>query len=285
MTSPGVVYVDETVDMYRKIRLPKNWTIHYEPEWGSLQASMSWCFEQYPDASHYGWLADDTFPRTPGWDKLLEMSAGPWGLSYARDMWMSEGPIERWEFETGKNLSSGLCWGGELVRTVGWWAIPGVRQAGIDTAWCSIIEPLGLARYRHDIVVEHHNYRTGKRERDEGDSWDRGGDNYVERDIATVRKWMATGGYYQALVDISRAGPLEITDYGYRRAKYLLTDAYLTEAYKFGGPSARLEKLKAEYERVIDDRFVADRICAYANAESPRHAGRNYRVGVGADLP
>lgn len=209
MTSPGVLYVDETVNLYRDLRLPGNWTIHTEAEWGSLQASMTWVFERYPDASQYGWLADDTRPRTKRWDSKLEQAAGDWGLAYANDDWHSNTPIERSRLEQGHNLSSGLCWGGDLVRCVGWWALPGVRQAGIDTAWTELVRPLGLHRYQPDIVVEHLNWRTGKRPKDQGDSWQRAGDDYIERDIASRDAWVRSADYravLSRLVDRSGVG-------------------------------------------------------------------------------
>lgn len=189
MTSTGVLYVDETVDEYKRIRLPKNWLVHYEPEWRSLQGSMSWCFETFPGATQYGWLADDTRPRTRGWDKQIEQATGDWNLAYCKDLWYSENPGELEQLERGFNLSSGLCWGGALVRAAGWWALPGVKQAGIDTAWTEIVRPLQLHRYLPDVTVEHLNWRTGKRKMDAVDDWTRDGDNYIDRDIVARNEW------------------------------------------------------------------------------------------------
>jgi len=257
MTSPGVVYVDETVDEYRDIRLPKNWKIHYEPEWGSLQASLQWCFENYPDATHYGWLADDVRPRTPDWDKRLEAAAGDWYLSYARDLWFSESEGELLNLENGDNLSSGLCWGGDLVRTVGWWALPGVRQAFIDVAWCRIISPFGLQRYMHDVTVEHLNYKTGKREMDAVDDWSRNGDNYIERDIDMGWKWLGSSEFIDVMGRIfsapGRPGPSE-------RQMQLLTertiqnyrDGYVNDHWKPGMSAARLANFVRDFDRGAD---------------------------------
>jgi hypothetical protein len=60
VTSSATGSVTSRIDL----RLPKNWSIHYEEQWGSLQASLQWTLRQYPDATQYGWLADDTYPRT-----------------------------------------------------------------------------------------------------------------------------------------------------------------------------------------------------------------------------
>src|SRR5690606_20587427 len=167
MTSLGVLFVDTTVDEYAGIRLPPNWTVHYCPEGGSLTASMQWAFKEYPSERHYGWLADDVRPRTQGWDKLLEEAAGDWDFACANDLWLGGGTL----IQQGRDMTSGLCWGGELVRAVGWWGFPEVIQAGIDTAWVRIIAALGSYRYLPDVIVEHLNWRTGKRDKDDTDAW------------------------------------------------------------------------------------------------------------------
>lgn len=188
MTSQGVVYCDETP--YPNLHLPANWTMHHEPEWGSLQASLQWVFNTYPDATQYGWLADDTRPRTHGWDVALEEATGDWGLTYARDLWLSETPVELSNLQAGWNLSSGLCWGGDLVRAVGWWALPGVRQAGIDTAWTEIVRPLGLHSYIAAVTVEHLHYKAGKRPKDDVDEAD-----CIDADIAIRNLWVRSVEY------------------------------------------------------------------------------------------
>lgn len=232
MTSPGVVYVDETVDVYRKLRLPENWTIHYEPTWGSLQASMQWVYREYPNASQYGWLADDNIPLSDGWDKQLEKSAGDFCLSYANDLWLSETDPDH--LVKGTNLSSGLCWGGKLVRAVGWWALPGVRQAGIDTAWCALVSPFGLHRYRPDVVVEHRHYRTGKREHDQGDEWTRNGVPYVADDVALRDGWVWSPRFWETMEKIAAAA-----DIPEDRKKAAL---YRSESVNSLIPRARLER-------------------------------------------
>lgn len=248
MTSRGVVYVDETVDAYKGLRLPQNWVLHSEPEWGSLQASMQWVFNAFADAENYGWLADDTYPRTEGWDRVLEAAAGEFGFAHARDLWLSE--QHRPVLERGGDMSSGLCWGGELVRTVGWWALPGVRQAGIDTAWCAIIEPLRLCTYVHDVVVEHKNYRTGKRQRDRVDSWTRAGVDYVQRDIDTRNAWVASPDFAATLGRVADATLRFSGEY-----RELFVADYMREHFDVSRmPAARRYTVQAEAERLWDER-------------------------------
>lgn len=192
MGSPGVVYVDDDRKGYEKLTVPWNWQVHYGDTDGGLAASMQWCLTEFPAASQYGWLADDTVPRTVAWDRHLERAAGDWCVSYARDLWLSENQNDEQTLIGGWNYSSGVCWGGKLVREAGWWALPNVKQAGIDTAWAALTNGLGLSRYLPDVIVEHKNWRTGKRERDQTDDWVRDGDEYVRRDIRTSAQWQGS---------------------------------------------------------------------------------------------
>lgn len=266
MSSPGVVFVDydETADQYRKLRLPKNWTIQYGTEWGSLQASMQWCFRNYPAATQYGWLADDTYPRTEGWDRLLEHEASDWCVSYARDLWLSEQDSSLSSLEFGDDLSSGLCWGGELVRTVGWWALPGVVQGGIDTAWCAIIGALGLGRYRHDIIVEHKNYRTGKRERDSIDDWHRDGTDYIRNDILIRNEWAGSTGYRDILARVAEHAKVELSPVQLRKLRQIVRDSHANERWKPTQSAARLINVLERIDLDLDQ-LVADVLDPNAN--------------------
>lgn len=205
MTSQGVVFVDADDRSYDKLRVPANWIVQRSLKWVGLQGSMQWTLEAFPDATQYGWLADDTRPRTDGWDKRLEEAAGNWCLAYARDLWFSENPGELALLEDGRNLSSGLCWGGKLVRTVGWWALPGVMQAGIDTAWCDLVRGLDLHRYVPSVTVEHLNWRTGKRGMDDTDRWDRDGNNFIEQDLSVRNEWAWSGGFRRTFQRLAAA--------------------------------------------------------------------------------
>lgn len=263
MTSPGIVYVDETVEPYRRLKVPKNWRVHYATQWGSLQASMSYVFRKYPDASHYGWLADDTMPRTTGWDKWLEAAAGPMGFSHANDLWHADDPVYRHEYIRGDDMSTGLCWGGDLVRTVGWWALPGVRQAGIDTAWTAMLGPLGLTRYLHDVVVEHKHYRTGKRLKDAGDSWVRDGVDYVQADINTRDRWVCSREFIETVVRVATAAAATPDRTWLTNA---LVDARCADAWWPGMPSVRVANVRREMERTVEE-LITDVFRAHANAQ------------------
>lgn len=126
-----------------------------------LGPMMDRVFEQYPNELFYGWLADDTFPETFGWNLPLERAAGDWCLSYAAD-----GGYQNVEdLVAGSYFSSGLCWGGDLVRAAGSWSL-GFHSAYIDVAWAGITQPLHLHRYLADVRVRHDHWRMERRQRD-----------------------------------------------------------------------------------------------------------------------
>jgi hypothetical protein len=263
MTSPGVVYVDEDTGLYDKLRVPFNWRIHREPTWGSLQASMQWAYKQYPRATHYGWLADDTVPRTDGWDKELERTAGRYGFAHARDLWHSEDPIDEHEFIRGDDMSAGLCWAGDLVRTVGWWALPGVTQAGIDTAWTAMLGPLGLIRYRRDVIVEHKHYRTGKREIDAGDSWERDGHEYIKQDIWARDAWVMSDDFIDTITRISEVADIRPNWVWLHQS---LVNAKAASRFKLGMPGARLQAIIDHFDAEVKE-LVQKVQRSYADAQ------------------
>ncbi len=213
MRSHGVVWVDHDPNQhrYRSLKLPANWEMYLADKWGSIGASHAWIFDRYPNASHYGWLADDTFPRTRHWDRKLEEAADNGNISYARDLWLSEDDGERDSLIRGTNLSSGVCYGGDLVRAVGWLALPGLFQAGIDTTWVAICGKLRRMRYVEDVTVEHKHFRTGKR-KDEG--WSNLNLPHIDRDLILRDEWVASREYIETLERICHLCP-QRTDWTY----------------------------------------------------------------------
>ena len=147
-----------------------------------LGASMDHAFSWHPELEFYGWLADDTFPETAGWDRALSEAAGEWNLAYADDGgYLSLGSGSR----DGGELTSGLCWGGELVRAAGSWSL-GFDSAWLDMAWLELCRPLGLLRYVPEVTVRHDQWRTGRREKDE---LDEAAERAIERDRAKFYAW------------------------------------------------------------------------------------------------
>jgi hypothetical protein len=185
MTSEGVVYVDETADLYRTIRLPENWSIRRTTTLGSIAASMRYCQRRFPEATQYGWLADDMIPQTDGWDRLLEEAAGNWRVAYANDLGLAHDPAWAEWVRKGSLITCAPCWGAKLIRAVGWWAPPGMRQGGIDGAWDALLDDLGLGVYLDHVIVEHLSWQSGKRAKDGTDDLP-----HVQEDVALYHQWV-----------------------------------------------------------------------------------------------
>jgi hypothetical protein len=191
MTHRGVLWADG--DDYSGVRLPANWQLIQRHENLGIGSVMNALFKRFPAASHYGWLADDTLPRTPRFDQLLVTAAGGYGLAYAHDGGYRAIP-DNHNVLVGYELTAGLVWAGELLRAVGWWALPGLRQGYVDVVWCDIISRLGLARWTPWVTVEHMQWRVGKRQKD---WWDGQADSatspIVMADAVVYEQWKADG--------------------------------------------------------------------------------------------
>lgn len=198
MTSPGVLYIDgDERGEYADMAYPDNWTVHLAQHAG-LSAALRWCLATYSDEASYGWLADDMIPRTHGWDRALEQAAGRCGMSQAQDLWVA--PKLPAEVRLGEP-TAGQCWGGDLLRAVGWWALPGTFQAGTDAAWSILIQRLGRMHYLDEVTVEHRHWRTGKRERDmlDTDMVDYNGHEHTAVDLRKLRRWQRSPEFRHAL--------------------------------------------------------------------------------------
>jgi hypothetical protein len=191
MTQQGFLWADG--EDYSTVQLPDNWTLIQREQNRGIGRVMNAFYRQHPHASHYGWLADDTIPRTPQFDQLLTTSAGNYGLAYAHDGGYRAIPHNT-SILVGHELTAGLVWAGDLLRATGWWALPGLRQGYVDVVWCNLISQLGLARWTPWVLVEHMQWRIGKREKD---AWDQMADGnstpIVAADGVVYEKWKADG--------------------------------------------------------------------------------------------
>lgn len=190
MTSRGVVYVDgDEHGLYDELELPDNWDIHRADHAGLSQA-LRWCLATFPDEPHYGWLADDMQPRTYAWDRRLEQAAGDRCMSQANDLWVF--PVHPAAVASGQEPSAGQCWAGPLIRTVGWWALPGTVQAGTDVAWAQIIWRLRRMRFQDDVTVEHLHWRRGLRPHDQLDTdmHDANGHTHTAQDLKLLARFL-----------------------------------------------------------------------------------------------
>lgn len=142
---------DPLLEDYLTIDYPSNWQILYMDKdvWG-LSGRINQAFDMFGYESYYGLLGDDALPRTGGWDRELRESAGRSRIAYPNDL------LRKGELCTHPVI------GGDLVRRVGWLALPDVKALYIDTAWMYLGRLAGLLTYHPNVIVEHLHWSADK---------------------------------------------------------------------------------------------------------------------------
>ena len=180
MTSPGVLVVDGTSEDYRDVVLPQNVGFRVTGEHLEFAGVLRWIFQQYPHESFYGFICDDGLPRTQGWDKELEATAGDWHVSCANDLLHAPG---RWTYG---------ALGGELIRALGFFMPPGFIHLYTDNVWEYLDSWLKIMRYREDVVIEELHFSNGKAPFDATYERTYMGEAYGQKDRDTFEKWVAS---------------------------------------------------------------------------------------------
>jgi hypothetical protein len=157
-STPGMVIVNgyEGISQYARMKLPPNWQIIFSPVNLGLCGAMQLHFLNYSSEPFYGLICDDEYVFTPGWDKTLINAAGRFGIAHGNDGWQSE-----------TRLHTYATFGGDLIRTVGWWALPNLWHWFFDDIWELIAKDFELKRYCRDVKTEHKHYKSGKAEKDQ----------------------------------------------------------------------------------------------------------------------
>lgn len=151
--SQGVVWLDgDDYDKYSDIDLPGGWHFIIHARLDSVGALTNEFFRKFPDEPWYGLLGDDVIPRTQGWDRKLIDAAGNDGLSYGNDRLYAR--------------ASHPVVGGDLVRELGWLALPGCKRIYIDNALEEAARRRGKVAYLNNVIVEHMHWSNGKRTKD-----------------------------------------------------------------------------------------------------------------------
>lgn len=156
-TTPGIVIVQGTETDYSEVKavLPSDWKITTLPHNHGICGAMQWFFNHHPHEPFYGLVCDDEHVFTPGWDRTLIEAAGKNCISHGNDGWQSE-----------RRIHGYATWGGDLLRAVRWWAIPGLWHWYFDDVWERIAADLNLRRWCPEVKVEHKHYLAGKTEKD-----------------------------------------------------------------------------------------------------------------------
>lgn len=185
ISTPGRLIVQgrQQEDGYRQIQLPDDWEIDVLPENIGLCGALQKSFREFPSEGCYSVLADDEFVHTPGFDKRIMEAAGRWGIAHGNDGWRTD---QGWYHTLATH-------GGDLVRAVGWWALPGLWHAYFDNAWQEIGRDFGLRRYCRDVKTTHLNVDVDEKGGGTAE-WDdtyRKGRAPAAQDQARFQQWRA----------------------------------------------------------------------------------------------
>lgn len=145
---------DPRLNDYLGLECPSSWVRVVGPRTKAAGA-MREVFSRWGAAEYYAFIGDDGVPRTDGWDRKLAGSAGDRFVSYPDD-----------GKNGGKKATHPVC-GGDLVREIGFWALPGLVHLYVDTVWDHIGRTRGVLRYCPDVLIEHMHKNLGKAPDDE----------------------------------------------------------------------------------------------------------------------
>jgi hypothetical protein len=196
VSSPGIVWMDGCD--YGDLELPDKWRAFSYGEHLNIGEMLRRVFRDTPNLPWYGWIADDCLPKTIGWDRALIEAAGSRRIAYPNDEWQ-KGVKER---DGTPHITSAVCMGGDLVRAMGFWALPEQIQMYIDDVWESVAVPSGLMKYCPGVVVEHHHFANGKRPHDETDTRVFNGVSFPAHDLAIYQSWLKSPDYQRVLKTI-----------------------------------------------------------------------------------
>lgn len=103
---------------------------------------------QYADI--LGFVADDNIFGTDGWDIRIRDTLQTAGLAYGNDLYQGQG------------LPTSVFITSDIVRALGWFALPTSDHMYLDNAWKTLGEGLGRLTYLPDVIIEHLHPVVGK---------------------------------------------------------------------------------------------------------------------------
>jgi hypothetical protein len=129
-----------------------------------------------------GFVGDDHRFRTVGWDEIFEtqLASVGGGLAYGFDGNWRDGEIPTQIF-----IST------NILKALGWMALPAARHLYVDNAWRVIGEKLNRLYYFPDILIEHMHPAYSKADWDEGYTLVNSSEMY-DHDRTAFELWLQT---------------------------------------------------------------------------------------------
>jgi len=164
LDSEIVVYISEDdpqLQLYIDTLKNGHWT-YFIGQHKFLGAVLNYfACEIFPDCEYYQEVNDDHIYITHGWDKMLvetiEKNGNGWGISHPNKKGAPN------DFSPSAYMMSG-----NIVRAVGWFTLPGLRQNSIDNAIFKFGTMLRRYWYVPDCIIHHKTWSASQRGFDVG---------------------------------------------------------------------------------------------------------------------
>lgn len=146
---------------------------------GTLNAAA---VEHAPFYTHLAFMGDDHLPRTEGWDRLLGNALDELGTGIAYGNDLIQGP----------NIPTAVFMTADIVRALGWMALPGARHLFLDNTWKTLGLKLDALCYMPDVIIEHLHPIAHQAEWDESYLLNNNHETWTH-DEAVYNAWIADG--------------------------------------------------------------------------------------------
>lgn len=145
---------DPALEEMKSLPWPEEFEMHVGPRI-RLGGSMQEMYHAYPNEPWYGLLADDLVPQTKHWDRKLIDAAGLNDMSYPNEL-----------YEKSVRICH-PCVGGDLVRHVGFFAIPGLKHFCTDTFWEHLYRHFQKNNRQEDVILAHAHFNFNQSVKDQ----------------------------------------------------------------------------------------------------------------------
>jgi hypothetical protein len=127
-----------------------------------------------------GFMGDDHFPRTVGWDQKVvgELKNMGAGLVYGNDKLQEE------------RIPTQIFMTSDIPLELGFFTLPRLQHLYADNFWLDLGKGLGRIKYLSDVVIEHMHPGAGKASHDEGYEFS-GSYNLDQQDGREYAKYIA----------------------------------------------------------------------------------------------
>jgi len=147
---------DPYLKEYKKVLKGRN-VIYGDDKFFMVDALNYISTNVYPNIPYYQNINDDHYYLIKGWDKLmldpLDKNNG-WGISYCKGI-------------DGRSYPNAEVVSGKIVRTLGYYVYPRLRQYSLEPYFIAVGEGIGLFFYIEGNVIDHRSVNWGYFDSDE----------------------------------------------------------------------------------------------------------------------